>query len=250
VAEDPAGVVWILTRRALAEVSTDPVAREVLAAGRIFGIMGAGQAPVEGIEIVPTASFGSYRELARASGTGNLPPGTAALLYDPEHWAFTPANEQADPGGFVRRALQVARLIDMTLIAAPAVTLTAVVGRPRADRYHAYLDAGIATMAAPADVVDIQAQNAVRDTGRYVAFVAAACAQVRAANPQAVVLAGLSTNPPGEPVDEGMLTRAILATRSLVDGYWLNIPSPGPHCPTCNAPRPDIGIAALRAAFA
>ena len=43
------------------------------------------------------------------------------------------------------------------------------------------------------------------------------------------------------------LTAAIQATKSLVDGYWLNIPGQGPRCPTCNPPRPDVGIAAMRA---
>jgi hypothetical protein len=38
----------------------------------------------------------------------------------------------------------------------------------------------------------------------------------------------------------------VRATRQAVDGYWLNIPRPGRHCPTCNPPRPDLGIALLR----
>jgi hypothetical protein len=62
-----------------------------------------------------------------------------------------------------------------------------------------------------------------------------------------MVLAGLSTNPPGAPVDSQHLTAAIRATRFMVDGYWLNIPGPGARCPTCNAPRPDIAIRTLRA---
>jgi len=48
-------------------------------------------------------------------------------------------------------------------------------------------------------------------------------------------------------VDSGNLTDAIDATRSMVDGYWLNIPGQGPRCPTCNPPRPDIAIQTLRA---
>jgi hypothetical protein len=60
------------------------------------------------------------------------------------------------------------------------------------------------------------------------------------------VLAGLSTNPPGAAVDTQHLTSAIGATRSVVDGYWLNIPGQGPRCPTCNASRPDIAIQILQ----
>jgi hypothetical protein len=60
------------------------------------------------------------------------------------------------------------------------------------------------------------------------------------------VLAGLSTNPTGAPVDSQHLTAAIDATRSAVTGYWLNIPGQGARCPTCNPARPDIAIQVLR----
>jgi hypothetical protein len=60
------------------------------------------------------------------------------------------------------------------------------------------------------------------------------------------VLAGLSTNPPGAAVDSQQLTAAIRATSRVVNGYWLNVPGRGPLCPTCNAPRPDIGSQVLR----
>jgi hypothetical protein len=33
----------------------------------------------------------------------------------------------------------------------------------------------------------------------------------------------------------------------MVNGYWLNIPEPGPYCPTCTPARPQVGVAALRA---
>ncbi len=61
------------------------------------------------------------------------------------------------------------------------------------------------------------------------------------------MLAGLSTNPPGAPVSSQHLTAAIQATRSMVAGYWLNIPGQGPRCPTCNAPQPEVAIQALQA---
>ena len=60
------------------------------------------------------------------------------------------------------------------------------------------------------------------------------------------MLAGLSTNPPGAPVDSQQLTAVVEATQSMVDGYRLNIPGPGPRCPTCNNSRPDIAIQTLQ----
>ncbi len=97
-----------------------------------------------------------------------------------------------------------------------------------------------------ADVIEVQAQSLERSAATYAAFVREAAGQARAANPGVSVLAGLSTNPPGPVVTSQQLAAAMQASHSSVDGYWLNIPSPGPRCPTCNPPRPEVGIAALR----
>jgi hypothetical protein len=286
----PVGLGWILTRRALNLVAADPVAREILAAGHIFELTPAGQELVPGIEAERAMSFGSYRSMAEALDAG-LPAGTRALLYDPEHWQFTPLDEQLDVGGYVSLATDLAHSRGLTLIAAPAVNLTKALGpAPRGwapapvvgtartgraapvaagrrqgtrsqggwlarslrgrDRYDDYLDCGLASLAAPADHVVVQAQNAERDHRRYARFVEAAVGQVKEVNQRAIVLAGVSTNPPGDPVTVRQLAAAIESVLQLVDGFWLNVPSPGPHCPTCNPARPDIGIAALRAVFA
>jgi hypothetical protein len=95
-------------------------------------------------------------------------------------------------------------------------------------------------------VIELQAQSLERDTTFYAAFVRAATSQATAAHPGISVLAGLSTNPPGAPVDSQRLAAAVNATRSAVAGYWLNIPGPGPRCPACHPARPDIAIGALR----
>jgi len=102
-------------------------------------------------------------------------------------------------------------------------------------------------MAKAADVVELQAQSLERDSATYTSFVKAAARQARAAKPGVGVLAGLSTNPPGAVVDSQQLTAAIQATKSLVDGYWLNIPGQGPRCPTCNPADPGVAIQTLLA---
>jgi hypothetical protein len=71
-------------------------------------------------------------------------------------------------------------------------------------------------------------------------FVQAAAAQARAANPRVSVLAGLSTNPPGEVVSGQQLAAAIRVSSAAVSGYWLNVPGQGPRGPACRAPRPDL----------
>lgn len=248
---DPAGRTWVVTRRALAAVAADAEARAALAAGRVFEVLPSGTRPCGLVPSVPAAAFASASAMSGAAGAGELPEDLGVLVYDPEHWAFTPLAEQLDLGRSVARAARTAADLGVLLVAAPAVTLTKVLAPDfRGDRYDAYLAAGIAREAAAASVVCLQAQNAVRETRRYAAFVRAGRDQVKEVNPAASVIAGLSTNPPGDPVDAGMLSRAIEATAGLVEGWWLNVPSPGPRCPTCNPPRPDVGVAALRSVFA
>jgi hypothetical protein len=114
-------------------------------------------------------------------------------------------------------------------------------------RAAAYLKLRLAAQAAQAaDVVDIQAQSLERSTPAYVDFVRKAAAQARGAKPGVIVLAGISSNPTGPQVTAAQLSRAMIAVRPYVDGYWMNIPSPGPSCPRCNPARPDLAIAAIR----
>lgn len=246
---DEGSLTWLLTRRALAQVAADPHVRRVLGAGRLFELLGPRQKPLAGIDAALAVTFASQAEMAQWLGDGPPRPGIAAVLYDPEHWAFTPLDEQLDIGGYVTRAAAIAHTRGLVLIAAPAVTLTRVVGPRLVDRYESYIEAGIARAAAAADIVVVQAQGAERDVARYQRFVEAATAQVHETRPATTVLAGLSTNPPGSPVDARMLASAIEAVSGAVSGFWLNVPARGPRCPTCNPPRPDVGIDAIRLAF-
>jgi hypothetical protein len=243
------GLIWLITRKALAQVASDPAARAVLEAGRVLEIIRPGQAPVPGIGATCVQTFHSYGELHAALAGDELAAGVEAVLYDCESWQFTPLVEQQRVGYYTDQAAALARASGQRLIAAPAVSLVKVLAPGTGDRYDRFIEAGIARSAAAADIVDIQAQNAERDPVRYARFVGAAAAQVRVANPSAVVIAGLSTNPPGAPVYAEMLTDAICSVSGLVQGFWLNVPDPGPHCPTCNPAAPQVGIAALIGAF-
>jgi hypothetical protein len=102
-------------------------------------------------------------------------------------------------------------------------------------------------MARTADFVELQSQSLERNTATYSKFVQTAASQARTANPAVKVLAGLSTNPAGPAVTVQQLTDAIYATQSVVDGYWLNVPSPGPYCRRCSRQRADIGVQTLLA---
>lgn len=240
---------WMMTRAALAQVTSEPTILAGLGRSRVLQILHPGQKPLDVAGAQPVVTFSSVATMDQAVSGGDLPAGTRALLYDPEAWTFTPRDEQLNPAGAARRALDIAHHHGLALIVAPALNLTTVrrdaVGGPR---WRQFLNLGLAgAIAKVTDVLELQAQSLERDTATYAAFVRDAAAQARAANPRIAILAGLSTNPPGAEVTAQHLTDAIDATRAVVDGYWLNIPGRGPRCPTCNSPRPDVGRAALRA---
>lgn len=240
---------WLLTRSALSQLIADPAVRDQLGGSQIYEILQPGQQPLAGVTAEPVVTFASATALEDAISSGRLPARTFGVLYDPEAWPFTPVTEQRDPVLAATQAAAVAHAHGLRLMVAPALNLTTVLTPgSREPRWRQFLDLKLAgRLAEVADLVELQAQSLERDTATYTAFVRAAASQASAANPRIKVLAGLSTNPPGGPVDSQHLTAAIQATRFMVDGYWLNIPGQGARCPTCNARRPDIAIQTLQA---
>ncbi len=240
---------WMLARPALAEMLTDPLVRAGLETSQVYEILQPGQPPLPGVAATIAVTFSAVAQLTAALTGGQLPAGTRAILYDPEVWSFTPADEQRDPVAAAATAAQLAHARGLQLIVSPALDLTTVMAAASsASRWQQFLDLQLAAkIAKVADIIDLQAQSLERSVATYATFVKAAAAQARSANPEVTVLAGLSTNPPGAAVDSQQLVAAIQASRTTVDGYWLNIPTPGPRCPGCGPARPDVGIATLRA---
>ena len=246
--ESPGGPAWLLTRAALAQVRASPAVREKLRGARIYELLQPGQRPLAGVSAEPVVTFSSAAALTTAISGGQLGPGIYGVLYDPEAWSFTPPAEQRDPVSAAARAAAMAHAHGLRLIVTPALNLGPVLSPgARGPRWRTFLSLRLAArLAKVADVIEFQAQSLERDAGTYASFVRTAAAQARTANPAISVLAGLSTNPPGAPVDGPQLTAAVGATRSMVAGYWLNIPGAGPRCPTCNPPRLDLAIELLQ----
>jgi hypothetical protein len=244
----PDGPAWLLTRTALAQVRTDSAVREKLRGTRIYEILQPGQRPLPDVAAEPVVTFTSAAALTAAVSGGQLRTGVYGVLYDPEAWPFTPQAEQRDPVSAAARAAAVAHAHGLRFIVTPALNLSTVLSPgAKGPRWRTFLSLRlVGRLAKVADVIEFQAQSLERDTGTYASFVQAAASQARTANPAVSVLAGLSTNPPGAPVDGSQLTAAIGASRSVVTGYWLNIPGAGPRCPTCNPPRPDLAIEVMR----
>jgi hypothetical protein len=243
-----AGPAWFVTRAALASLIADQTARDRLLGAQIYEILRIGQKPVAGVPARYVITFTSATTLRQAVTSGQIPPGTYGVMYDPEVWSFTPVAEQRDPVRAAASAASVAHAHGLRFIVTPALNLTTVLApSSSAPRWRRFLDLNLAAQfARVADIVELQAQSLERDAATYTAFVREATAQATAAKPGVVVIAGLSTNPPGGTVSSANLTAAITATRTLVTGYWLNIPGPGAQCPTCGPANPAIAIAALR----
>lgn len=239
-------LTWILTNQALAEVTTDPKAAAVLRHGEVYDLVGADVAPSRALaDVVPTADFRSAASLVAALGRGDL-TGRRAVLLDLEDWSFTPVAEQRDPARYLALAGAAARRAGVTLIAAPAIDLARVLAPGEGPFWRSYLRLGLARAAATAaPVVEIQAQSLEGTPSLYAEFVAAAARQARAANPSVVVLAGVSTNDAGRPATAEEIEAAIAATRSIVAGYWVNVPSPGAACPACATSSPRVAAEAI-----
>lgn len=239
---------WIFAERALRETAAAPAARQVLARGRIFEILRPRQRPLAGLPVVPTASFASYQAMVSAFAGNTVDPWIQAVLYDNEAWLATPAGEQHAPGTFMAEAARLVHRHHLVFLSSPALDLAAVLQPGAGPLDQAYLRLGLAGEAASgADFVDIQAQSTETDPARYASLVSQAGAQARRSNPKVVVVAGLSTNPGGAPVSAAQLAAAARVSNQMVQGYWVNIPSPGQSCPACSAPRPDLAITLVEA---
>jgi len=211
------------------------------------GMKGAEGFPA-GYRAMPTAGFRSYADLKSALESGRLPKEVKAVLWDPESWQFTPAEEQHDIARYDKLAAEAVHAKGLIFIATPAVDLTQVLSpQVKTNRYDEFVRLGIPGAAARyADIYEIQAQGSLGNLELYTRFVKEAAAQARAANPKVTVFAGLSTNPNGRHVTAKDLYDAAMATRDVVAGYWLNIPGGGAACPKCGTPQPQVAVEMMK----
>lgn len=166
------------------------------------------------------------------------------VLFDIERWRFTPRAEQLAPAKAIEQAVAIARG-GARLIVAPALDL-ALDAAGNGSLTARFLHLGVLQAAAHAWGVDVQAQGLEGTPSRYVGFVEHVNASLRSTNPRVVVFAGISTNPSGQTVLPGALVADIASTRTVLAGYWLNIPSSGAACPRCGVAQPQVAVDVLR----
>jgi hypothetical protein len=213
--------------RAIATVDGD-VARRAFGSGRGIALDASSGWPgaIRGRAWASLAAF----EADVASGA--IDPDVRLAMYDPERWTHTPLDEQREPASAIRRFVHIARSHGFVSMVTPYPRLVTVPGSPHLARAGeteeaAYIRSRIAAAAGAADVCETQAQRRQRDPDAYREFVSATARQARDANPDVVVLSGLSTSP-GYAATPAMLLSAWDCVRDIVDGHYISL-SKGRH---------------------
>jgi hypothetical protein len=242
----------LVTAQALRDMSAVGGVETALQHTTVLEIEGVTRTLFDALPATPVLSFRSYATFSQWMSSPNTSGDIRAALYDPEAWQFTPPAEQQDPGGYARLFVVAARARGLLPILAPGMDLAKTLAPGSTTNASSYLTAQLpAKMAQALDggtgYVVVQAQSLERSPPQYLALVQSAVKQIRSQNSQATVLAGISTNPSGGPVSGQQLLDATQLTRALIDGYWLNVPTPGADCPACGPTNAALGLHVLEA---
>lgn len=184
-----------------------------------------------GYRSIPTLLYPSLREFEADIHRGSIDPRIAAVVYDPEDWARTPAAERNSPVAAMRRFTRLATHWGYGAIVAPGRDL-ALAGPGCAKREgerldQAYLRCGLTGGAAGAEKFVVQAAPVELSLDHLRALLRGARRQLGRHSPELQVLASLSTEPPGVqsgvwPID---LVHAAHLELNYFSGIVLNFPA-------------------------
>jgi hypothetical protein len=203
------------------------IAREILDPPSV--ILGAIPGSSRPITAFAWPSYAWFSDNFRRARPDRPPPwfrGFTAVMYDPEGWEATPAAERRDPVAYFRKFADIGLRYGWTVIITPEPSLMsepgAVCGTEGDEtEFEAYIRCDISGKAATfADVVETQAQDLQQDPDAYRDFVRTTAAQARAANPDVLVVAGITT---GREATASQMYAAWASVRDVVDGYYLSI---------------------------
>jgi hypothetical protein len=224
-------VTWILAGDDLAMLrrSNPGLARRFFDNPRTFVIgTEADQNSVPtGYQSVPTVLYSSLATLTRDLDAGNIDRSVDALVYDPEHWAKTPAAEQMAPIQAMNQFVALARSHGYTPIAAPGRDL---VLNDRATCHksagqlvdQAYLHCQLPKAASNATLVVIQAAPEEDSVPAIRQLLHGVVAQLRGSQPQLITTLSSTSPTPGAQVWPSTLIRATAAELTYADGLMLN----------------------------
>lgn len=225
-------VSWVIGGAQLAALRQDNagLARRFFDNGDTF-VVGTSETPdmvPKGYRAIPTASYTSLHAFVSDFRRGEINPRVAAVIYDPEAWARTPASEREDPLAAMRRFASLAKHWGYGPIIAPgrdlALSLSGCAKQSGELLDQAYLRCGLTAGAAEAEDFVIQAAPVELDPPRLHSLLRGARAQLRQVAPEARYFASLSTDPPesGEAVWPIDMVRAARLELKHVPGIMLN----------------------------
>ncbi len=231
-------VVWLAANSSvgnLANISPDLAADDL----GVRGTMIQNSAPLtenpvkDGYHSLPTERWTSEARFAADVKAGRIPSYVRVAHYDNEKWGATPLVEQRHPARYEERFCHLAHAHGLLCVTGPGRDMCPVAYPNSGTNNECYLRHDLAGSAARyADFVDIQGQrNELRGASAYAAFIRAAAAQARRANPDVVVLGNLDATVGGHSVSALRLNgcaRAVFgAGRHEVAGFYITITSAG-----------------------
>ncbi len=217
--------VVIMSTRTLSAAEADASARLALEGSTVYVYAPPNShqvypvSPIPGANIVQTAYFRSLADLQAALASGEL-AGYRAVLLDLESWSFTPLSEQDNIPGTYASAQKLLAGTGIELIGSPGI------------KY--------AVQVAPyVGVIDLQIQRYEFDATQYLAEASRLSRGILAVAPGTKITAGVSTNPPAGVASPWTMYRVYAVSSNTINGFWMNVPTPGPGCPTCSAYNPN-----------
>ena len=197
------------------------------------------------LHLIPTAYYTSEVSLQQAIDNHTISSSIKAIVYDNEPWTYTPVVEQNNPLLYYQKAAIIVHQNHYIFIATPVL-------KNKTDTSF------FTTLAKESNVIDIQSQYDQAVASVYAQHVILLAKTIRTANPQIIILSGLSTNPAAGVPTVNQLVNDARAVSHYVNGYWLNIPALPAFCKTnqtnshgqyngrCAGPQPQLGIKFLQ----
>jgi len=222
---------WIMQGQAGNSMANDPVGKTYFAQAKHEVLVSSDVIPPSGWNTIVFATYTSFSGFQTALNNGSVPSDVTAVLYDNEEepgWTATPADEQADPTGFMQRFASLARGAGYLVIGTHAGG-----GSSEKD-----IDAG---MAPWCNFFGIQTQSneiLAPAPNNYVGYTKLLAAAIQGASPNTVIIGGITTAVQGTLATPSQIDQAITATANTpLLGYWLNIPTQSTFDP--NGPPPS-----------
>jgi hypothetical protein len=224
-----ASLRWIIGQENLGRLHADApdLTRELLASKAPVVVRGPSgdQVPAGA---TPAELFKSYEVFTGQLRAGAISPEVRAVVYDPESWSYTPAQERHDPMRYLALFSQAARAHGYRPILAPGRDLTLTPGgrceKRRGERVgQAYVRCGIPAAAQGAAIFVIQAAPQELDLPALHRLVEASSRQARRANPDVVLIATISSAPGGVAADPAAMAAAARTMLPYVQGFMLNM---------------------------